>query len=80
MGTEAEKDTENAASSLMQGQIAYLYKNKMLGIWNNIILASLFLFFFWNQLSNQLMSLLIWFGLIVTLSIVRYLAGKNFKT
>ena len=80
MGTEAEKNTESAASSLMQGQIAYLYKNKMLGIWNNIILASLFLFFFWNQLSNQLMSLLIWFGLIVTLSIVRYLAGKNFKT
>jgi len=80
MEVEAEKETGSAASSLMQGQIAYLYKNKMLGIWNNIILASLFLFFFWGQLSSQKMSLLIWFGLIVTLSIVRYLVGKNFNT
>jgi len=80
MEVEAEKEIGSASSSLMQGQIAYLYKNKMLGIWNNIILASLFLFFFWGQLSSQKMSLLIWFGLIVTLSIVRYLVGKNFNT
>lgn len=80
METEAEKEVESAASSLMQGQIAYLYKNTTLGIWNNIILASLFLFFFWPQLPNQQMPLLIWYGLIVTLSIVRFLTGKSFKT
>ena len=79
METEAEKEVESAASSLMQGQIAYLYKNTTLGIWNNIILASLFLFFFWTQLPNQQKPLLIWYGLIVTLSIVRFLTGKSFK-
>jgi diguanylate cyclase (GGDEF)-like protein len=76
---EAEKEANNAAPSLMQGQIAYLYKNKAFGIWNNIVLASLFLAFFWNHFPNQKMSLLIWYGLIITLSIVRFLMGKNFK-
>ena len=80
MEIEAEKETDRAASSLMQGQIAYLYKNKAFGIWNNIVLASLFLIFFWNQFPKQHISLLIWYGLIITLSIVRFLMGKNFKT
>ena len=31
--------------SLMQGQIEYLYKNKTLGIWSNILLAVCYLFF-----------------------------------
>ncbi len=74
------KEVSNAASSLMQGQIAYLYKNKAFGIWNNIVLASLFLAFFWNHFPSQKMSLLIWYGLIITVSIVRFLMGKNFKT
>ncbi len=80
MEIEAEKETDRAASSLMQGQIAYLYKNKAFGIWNNIVLASLFLIFFWSQFPKQHISLLIWYGLVITLSIVRFLMGKNFKT
>ncbi len=74
-----EKEDNNVAPSLMQGQIAYLYKNKAFGIWNNFVLASIFLAVFWNHLPSQKMSLLIWYGLILTLSIVRFLMGKNFK-
>ena len=65
--------------SLMQGQIAYLYKNKTLGIWSNTILAGILLAFFWLHFPTQHISLLIWFGLIVTVSLVRYFIGKSFK-
>ena len=67
------------APSLMQGQIAYLYKNKTLGIWSNILLAGVLLVFFWFHFPNLHLSLLIWFGLVVAVSLVRYLTGKNFK-
>ncbi|WP_299879834.1 GGDEF domain-containing protein [uncultured Cocleimonas sp.] len=67
------------AASLMQGQIEYLYKNKTLGIWSNILLAGVLLVFFWLHFSNKQVSLLIWFGLVVTVSLVRYLMGKSFK-
>ena len=66
--------------SLIQGQIAYLYKNKTLGIWSNILLSGLLLFFLSMHLPGQALPLLIWFGLIVTLSIVRFLMGKNFNS
>ncbi len=66
-------------SSLMQGQIAYLYKNKMLGIWSNTLLSGLLLYFFWFHLPEQHTSLLIWFGLIVVLSVLRFFLGRNFK-
>jgi len=66
--------------SLIQGQIAYLYKNKLLGIWSNILLSGLLLVFLWMHLQEKLLSLLIWFGLIVTLSLVRFLMGKGFKS
>jgi len=69
----------SGAPSLIQGQIAYLYKNKTLGFWSNIILSSILLFFLWLHLPSLHISLLIWFGLIVTLSIVRFLMGKSFK-
>lgn len=65
--------------SLMQGQIEYLYKNKTLGIWSNILLAGVLLVFFWLHFPNKHISLLIWFGLVVTLSLVRFLMGKSFK-
>jgi len=67
------------APSLMQGQIAYLYKNKTLGIWSNTILAGILLGFFWLHFPQQHILLLIWFGLIITLSLVRYFIGKSFK-
>ena len=67
------------APSLMQGQIAYLYKNKTLGIWSNTILAGILLAFFWFHFPKQHISLLIWFGLIITLSLVRFFVGKSFK-
>lgn len=70
----------NASQSLIQGQIAYLYKNKVLGFWSNILLASIFLVFFWQHFANQRVLLFIWFGLVVTLSIVRFLTGKNFNS
>lgn len=66
--------------SLIQGQIAYLYKNKSLGIWSNVLLSGLLLIFLWMHLQEHLLPLLIWFGLIVTLSIVRFLMGKGFKS
>jgi len=65
--------------SLMQGQIAYLYKNTTLGIWSNTILAVILLVFFWFHFPNQHLLLLIWLGLIVTLSLVRFFIGKSFK-
>jgi diguanylate cyclase (GGDEF)-like protein len=68
------------AQSLIQGQIAYLYKNKVLGFWSNILLAVVLLGFFWLHFSSQHIPLFIWFGLIVTLSIVRFLVGKNFNS
>ncbi|MEE9309827.1 MAG: GGDEF domain-containing protein [Cocleimonas sp.] len=68
------------APSLIQGQIAYLYKNKTLGFWSNIILSSILLFVLWLHLPKHYIPLLIWFGLIVTLSIVRFLMGKSFKS
>ncbi len=70
----------NSAQSLIQGQIAYLYKNKVLGFWSNILLASIMLAFFWQHFFSQRISLFIWFGLVVTLSIVRFLIGKNFNS
>lgn len=65
--------------SLMQGQIAYLYKNKTLGIWSNTILASILLAFFWSHFSEQHIALLIWAGLVITLGLVRFFVGKSFK-
>ena len=64
--------------SLRQGQIAYLFKNKALGIWSNILLSGILLLFLWFHLPGKHIALLIWVGLIITLSIVRYLMGKNF--
>ncbi len=83
---DAVSDSQNAdtilssAQSLIQGQIAYLYKNKVLGFWSNILLAVVLLVFFWLHFSNQHIPLFIWFGLIVTLCIVRFLVGKNFNS
>ena len=37
------------------------------------------LVFFWLHFPNKHVSLLIWFGLVVTLSLVRFLMGKSFK-
>lgn len=65
--------------SLMQGQIAYLYKNKTLGIWSNTLLSAVLLFFFWFHLPSQHLSLLVWFGLIVVLSFIRFYLGRGFK-
>lgn len=66
--------------SLMQGQIAYLFQNKVLGFWSNILLAGILLFFLWFHFpKTQHITLFIWFGLIVTLSIVRFLIGRNFN-
>jgi len=65
--------------SLMQGQIAYLYKNQAQGIWSNILLASVLSFFFWIHFPDKQIALLIWLGLVVTLSLVRYFVGKSFK-
>lgn len=73
-------DAEPVIPSLIQGQIAYLYKNKTLSIWSNILLSGILAFFLWMHLPNQLIPLLIWFGLIVTLSIIRFLIGKTFKS
>jgi len=67
------------APSLIQGQIAYLYQNKTLGFWSNILLAAFMVFFLWFHLGNQQIPLLIWLGLIITSSIVRLLMGKSFK-
>lgn len=71
---------QNASPSLIQGQIAYLYKNKVLGFWSNILLASVFLTLFWSHFSTQRILLFVWFGLVVTLSIIRFLIGKNFNS
>jgi len=78
--SQDDESIPSASSSLIQSQIAYLYKNKLLGFWSNILLAGVLLAFFWQYFSAQRLSLLIWFGLIVTLSIVRYLIGKNFNS
>ena len=77
-GQSASADSTQLPS-LMQGQIAYLYKNKTLGFWSNILLSSFLAFFLWFHFGNQQFPLLIWLGLIITLSIVRLIMGKNFK-
>lgn len=79
VGSSSPVDSSEVPS-LIQGQIAYLYKNKTLGFWSNILLASFLAFFLWFHFSNQQIPLLIWLGLIITLSIVRFLMGKNFKS
>lgn len=71
---------QGATSSLIQGQIAYLFKDKVLGFWSNILLASIFLLFFWFYFEKQRVLLFVWFGLVVTLSIVRFLTGKGFNS
>lgn len=68
--------------SLMQGQIIYLFKNKALGVLSNIVLAGILFFFLTTHLEDlagKYISLLIWLGLIIILSIVRYVIGHNFK-
>ena len=60
---------KGSAPSLRQGQIAYLFKNKALGIWSNVLLSGILLLFLWFHLSGQHIALLIWIGLIITLSI-----------
>lgn len=75
-----ESNEKAAVPSLIQGQIAYLYKNKTLGIWSNILLSTVLFIFLWLHLQEQHIALLIWYGLIVTLSIVRFFMGKSFKS
>jgi len=65
--------------SLMQGQIIYLFKNKALGVWSNILLSGLLFFFLSLHLPEKYLILLLWLGLIISLSIVRYIIGYNFK-
>jgi len=65
--------------SLMQGQIIYLFKNKALGAWSNILLSGLLFFFLSLHLPEKYLLLLLWLGLIISLSIVRYIIGYNFK-
>ena len=65
--------------SLMQGQIIYLFKNKALGVWSNIILSGILFFFLTLHLPDKYIFLVIWLGLILLLSIVRYVIGHNFK-
>ena len=65
--------------SLMQGQIIYLFKNKALGVWSNIVLASILFLFLSTHLPEKYLFLLLWLGLIISLSIARYVIGFNFK-
>jgi len=65
--------------SLMQGQIIYLFKNKALGVWSNILLSSILFFFLSTHLPEKYLFLLLWLGLIISLSIARYIIGFNFK-
>jgi len=63
----------------MQGQIIYLFKNKALGAWSNILLSGLLFFFLSLHLPEKYPLLLLWLGLIIFLSIIRYIIGYNFK-
>lgn len=65
--------------SLMQGQIIYLFKNKALDVWSNIVLSSILFVFLSLHIPEQYISLLLWLGLILSLSIVRYIIGYSFK-
>jgi len=65
--------------SLMQGQIIYLFKNKALGVWSNIVLSGILFFFLSLHLPEKYLFLLLWLGLIISLSIARYIIGYNFK-
>jgi len=65
--------------SLMQGQIIYLFKNKALGVWSNIILSGILFFFLTLHLPDKYILLVIWLGLILCLSIARYIIGHSFK-
>ena len=65
--------------SLMQGQIIYLFKNKALGVWSNIILSGILFFFLTLHLPDKYILLVIWLGLILCLSIIRYIIGHSFK-
>ena len=65
--------------SLMQGQIIYLFKNKALAVWSNILLSSILFFFLSLHLPDKYLFLLLWLGLIISLSIARYVIGYNFK-
>lgn len=75
---DPSKDKGNSPS-IMQGQLAYLYKNKTRGIISNTLLSLVFLGFFWFHFPDQNIALLIWVGLIITLSLVRFFVGKSFK-
>jgi len=66
--------------SLMQGQIIYLFKNKLLGVLSNIVLAGILFAFLINHLPEEKkLFLLLWLGLVIFLSIARYIVGYNFK-
>lgn len=75
---DPSKDKGNSPS-IMQGQIAYLYKNKTRGVFSNTILSAVLLAFFWFHFPKQHIALLIWIGLIITLSLVRFFVGKSFQ-
>ncbi len=65
--------------SLMQGQIVYLFKNKALSLWSNILLAFILFFFLTLHLPGKYQYLVIWLALIIIASISRYVIGYNFK-
>jgi len=65
--------------SLMQGQIIYLFKNKALGVWSNILLSGILFAFLSVHMPEKYLFLLLWLGLIISVSIARYIIGYNFK-
>lgn len=63
---------------ILQGQMAFLSRHGSVWLWGNLFAASLFFLLRWLEQDESTTLLLVWYGAIVTLSIVRWIFGQRF--
>ncbi len=72
------KNLTGMFSSLFENQISYLLKHSSLNFWGNISLASMIVAALYSHAKNPI-ALLIWFGLVLLVSIIRLYHNNRLK-
>lgn len=63
---------------ILQGQMTFLARHGSIWFWGNLLAASLFVLLRWAEGNENMLLLLVWFGAIMTINIMRWLFGQRF--
>jgi len=64
---------------VQQDQVLHLYEKTGLSFWGNVVIATILTVMLYLNDSRQGLYLLIWFGLVISISIYRLIVAQNFQ-